>query len=152
MKVKIFFLFFLVLLFSFIVDAHLEGESVETKNYRYEIAFSEDPEINKNSFIAVYIENSKGERISGEKVWLRISKGDEVLFSSTEFTSDYSGAITLSYKFKEYGNHTIDVSVNGEKASYEFLVENDITMKDVSSFFIIVLIIFVLIGYTLLRK
>ena len=50
------------------------------------------------------MDNLEGERISATKAWVRLSLGDSILVSSTDFITD-DGTIDFSATFMEPGDH-----------------------------------------------
>lgn len=134
------------------MSAHLDGDAIKTQNYMYEVAFAQPPEIRADNSLVIYVEDGEGNRLENKKVWLRLSYKDRVLMSSTNFVTDEFGAITLSYSFKDYGNYKLDISVDGEKATYGFQIKNTTNFMD---YFVLLLILVVIFGFTkyrILRK
>ena|SRR3989338_2392410 len=132
MKKKFLSLFFTVLVListlSALTYAHLEGEAIKTKSYRFEFTFINTPNIDSDNAIVVKIENSEGLPLSNKSVWMRISKNNNVLFSSNNFITDDSGSVIISYKFTDYGKYNIDASVvSNEVAHYDFEITQEKT-------------------------
>ncbi len=156
-KIDFFILSFVfILLISTLSYAHLEGEAIKTKDYRFEFAFANAPNINSDNAIIIKIENSEGTALSNSSVWVRISKDDKLLFSSSNFLTDDSGAIIMAYKFSEYGNYDLDVSLNKdsnkETANYKFQIkQQETTIWEYFILAVIFVIVFVLMKNVMLK-
>lgn len=66
---------------------------------------------NDKAIMSLIIHNATtGEILEIENLWIRISKGDEILFTASDFKTRKDGGIFFGYTFKESGNYTIDFS------------------------------------------
>ena len=107
--------------------AHLEGEAIEKDGYRIELGqVPQSAVAGENVTFSLSMENLEGERISDIKAWVRLSLGDLILFSSTDFITD-KGTIDFSATFMEPGDHemltrVVDI-VNAKEVTVTFKVK-----------------------------
>lgn len=69
------------------------------------------------------------EGLEMDKIWIRISKGNTVWFSSPDFKTRTNGPLYLTYAFPEPGKYNIDVSTDNRpgKVTFEILVKENNT-------------------------
>lgn len=123
---KIIFTILLLILSASPAVAHLNGEAIEEGGYRVELGrVPENLVVGENVAFSVSMENLEGQRISSTKAWVRLSLGDSILFSSTDFITD-DGTIDFSATFMEPGEHemltrVVDI-VNSKEVTVTFKV------------------------------
>lgn len=123
---RYYLLFLIILINLFSSYAHVGGEEKIIDGYKIE--FVQQPEqavvgISKLVFLLENATNNEG--ISNIEGWVRISKGDEILFSSSHFTSDEFGAISVSYNFLSPGDYEAKIEFRPEekKINTDFAIE-----------------------------
>ena len=99
-----------------------------------------EPKADERAIMSLSIHNSSTkEPLNIEKLWIRISKGDEILFTSNDFRIKADGPLFFGYMFKESGTYAIDFSAQYKgkdvKTSFTVPVKKD-TQKILKSFLI----------------
>jgi len=128
MQKKIFFLFLVFLLFSLNVFGNGVGNFQEKEADGYIFEFGIEPKyvIEKQKIpmsISVH-KKETGKPTSVENFWIRISGGEEIVFSSTDLKTQETGPIIFLFAFPKEGLYTIDFGFNeqGKQVSAQYEV------------------------------
>jgi len=111
MKGVIFALLIMMLLFIGLASSHLDGGSdVSVNGYLIDFGYTPDkPMANERTIILFNLLNaSTNESIYPDRVWIRISENDTILFSG-QF-SPVAGSTTFTYTFSKPGDYSIDAT------------------------------------------
>lgn len=96
------------------VTANGVGNEIEKIVNGFSFEFGIDPKIpiaNEKTTMSLSVHNaSTGKALRVEDLWIRISKANEILFTSSDFRITEYGPMFFGYIFKESGNYTIDFS------------------------------------------
>lgn len=108
-----------------------------------------EPKVDERTIMSLSIHNAlTGEALKIDDLWIRISKGNKILFTSSDFRIKSTGPMFFGYMFKESGTYSIDFSAKYKgkdvKTSFTVSVKKD-TKKTLKNF-LIYAIVFVL-GY-----
>ena len=113
---------FAVLFFAIINIAIANGVGNEIKKtvggFYFEFGIDpKEPKANEKVYMSLSFHNaSTAKPIKIDNLWVRISKGNEILFTSGDFRIKQEGPLYFGYIFKESGNYAIDFSFkNGNK-------------------------------------
>ena len=111
-----------ILFFTIINIAIANGVGNEVqktvKGYYFEFGIDpKEPKANEKAYMSLSFHNaSTAKPIKIDNLWVRISKGNEILFTSGDFRIKQEGPLYFGYIFKESGNYAIDFSFkNGNK-------------------------------------
>jgi hypothetical protein len=125
-----------LLLLPVSASAHLDGEAIIDNGYRVELGQDRQSlALNENTSFSLAIESLEGERVRESKAWVRLSLGDQVIFSSTDMqTTD--GTIDFSVTFLESGQYELLARVDDinaeQQASAEFVLEVPEVQEEIS--------------------
>jgi len=129
------------------VFAHHIGNEVEREVDGFIFEFGSHqlkPTTSEKNIMTFSFYNSTKTPLETDNLWIRISKGNTIFFSSTDFSFKTNGPVTLTYLFTKPGNYTIDLSTKDENKTLKtsFPVE----VVEEQSFFIYILpFVFILI-------
>lgn len=113
MKSLIFSLIFFIYLVSLALANGAGNEITKIVNgFSFEFGMeNKELKTNEKAIMSLIIHNATtGEILEIEGLWIRISKGNEIFFTASDFKTRKDGGIFFSYTFKESGNYTIDFS------------------------------------------
>ena len=129
------------------VEAHGIGNEIrkEIDGYLFEFGIESDkPKANEKIVMTFSFHNSSTQDpIEAESLWLRISKGDKIFFSTNDLAFKNSGPISFVYLFPEAGKYSIDISTKykSKEVAANFTVEvSEPQEKLISYGFLIILI------------
>ena len=91
-----------------------------------------EPIANERVIMSLSVHNSSTkEPLDIESLWIRISKGNEILFTSGDFRIKKEGPLFFGYAFKESGNYAIDFSFKQDgrnvKTDFNVSIKKDYT-------------------------
>lgn len=115
------------------VFAHAEGNAIEDGNYRVELSSfpEEDLQPFETIIFSVVLEDLEAEPIYETKAWVRISKNDQILFSSADLqTTD--GTVDFEYLFPDHGDYEMTVRLVNLENEDEASVTFPLTIGDLS--------------------
>ena len=97
----------------------------EVGNYYIEFGIEPAPKIREKAIISFSVHLQNGTPIAIDDFFVRISKGDRILFATTDFAISKEGPMFVTYEFPEQGNYDIDISAifNGDKIQASFPVQ-----------------------------
>ena len=108
-----------------------------------------EPKADERVIMSLSVHNSSTkEPLDIESLWIRITKGNEILFTSGDFRIKKEGPLFFGYMFKESGTYTIDFSAKhkGKDVKTSFPVSVEKVAEKAFKNFLIFAILFVL-GY-----
>ncbi len=110
-----------------------------------------EPKANELVTISLFVHNESSKEFIGiNDLWIRISKGDKILFSSLDFRIKKENPLFMNYIFPENGNYTIDISArhNDKDIKTHFTIDVKDNALDIFKNILIFIIIFI-VGYVL---
>ncbi len=127
MKAFLFLIFLLFFSLSIFGNGVGNYQEKEANGFVFEFGIEPNFVIEKQKIpmsISVH-EKQSGKAIETENFWIRISKGEEIVFSSTDLKTKATGPIMFVYAFPEEGLYAIDFGFNdgqGKQVSAGFEV------------------------------
>ncbi len=112
-----------------------------------------EPRVNELTTMSLLIHNeTTGNLIETNDLWIRISKGDKIFFSSLDLRLKKETPLYMNYIFTESGEYTIDISAryNGRYIMTTFTV--DIKDKNVGIKYLLIFIAIFILGYIVWRR
>ena len=150
---KIIFLLVFAFLFTIgLAIANGAGNYVEKtiNGFLFEFGIEpQEPKADQRAIMSLSVHNSSTkEPLNIEKLWIRISKGNEILFTSNDFRIRADGPMFFGYTFKESGDYVIDASAKygGKDIKTNFTVNIKGSSKLILTGIIIFIISFIM-GY-----
>jgi len=139
-----------------LVFANGVGNEVRKESGNYYVEFGIDPKesiANELTTMSFSIHQKDGIPIATDNVWLRISKGNDILVSSSNFRITTEGPMYFTYAFPKKGNYEIEIStkINNENVKANF----DVNIEGINYLFVyltIALFVGIIIGYFLKKK
>lgn len=112
------------------VFAHLNSEALKDNGYQFEIGQfpAEQPLSGKSTFFAIRFELENGNAVNNGEAWIRISKGDEILFSSSDFVTD-DATIDFEYMFPDQGEYELTIRFIDSKTKEEATIKKMISVE-----------------------
>ena len=116
-----------------------------------------EPKANEKAIMSLSVHNtSTGEALKIEDLWIRTSKGNEILFTSNDFKISESGPMFFGYTFKESGEYDIDFSAKHDskdvRANFIVNIKSNNKVVFKNSIVLIILFIFGFIAANIIRK
>ncbi len=146
-------IFVLVFLFTIsLAIANGAGNEIKkaVNGFSFEFGIEpKEPKADERAIMSLSIHNSSTkEPLNTGNLWIRISKGNEILFTSNDFRIKADGPMFFGYTFKESGVYAIDVSAkyDGKDVKTNFTVN----VKGSGNFIfksLIILVIAFALGY-----
>lgn len=103
---KFYILVVIALLFPFGASAHLEGEALYNNSYRVEVGhYPVDLLYEKETVnFSIQLETEEGNPVPSSNAWIRISIGNDILFSSADLSTT-DGKVDFDFVFPEAGEY-----------------------------------------------
>ena len=144
-------IFIIVLTLS--ASAHGNTVGKQDKGYTIEFGIIEEPiQARSAGNIVLYLEDPQKERLPNIDAFVRVSRGNDIVFASTQLQSDASGAIPIMLWFETPGTYTVDATFEPDekvKASFDFEVKGKTKSYHPFKYglVLIILLIGIAIGY-----
>ena len=150
--IKIFLLIVALILMVPIISANGAGNYIQktVNGFLFEFGIEpKEPKADERVIMSLSVHNSSAkEPLDIESLWIRITKGNEILFTSGDFRIKKEGPLFFGYVFKESGTYTIDFSAKhkGKDVKTSFPVSVEKGAEKAFKSFLIFALVFVL-GY-----
>ena len=127
---KFYILVLIALVFPFAASAHLEGEALYDNSYRVEVGHYPADIIYEKETVnfSIQLETEKGESIQNSNAWIRIAKGNDILFASADLSAA-DGKVDFDFVFPDAGEYEIMIRVTDKENDEDATVLWPITVE-----------------------
>jgi hypothetical protein len=119
-----------LMIFPSILHAHLDGEALKDNGYQFEIGhFPEDSLIaGQQAQFSTRFEYENGNAVNKGKIWIRLAKGDEIYFSSSDFQME-DATVDFGFIFPEPGEYELTMRLVDSWYGSEATIKKMITVE-----------------------
>lgn len=118
MKQKILFFLFLLFFSSGVLGNGVGNyQKKEVSDYIFEFGIDpQQPVARQKTAMSVSVHEKQTDNVvEAENFWIRISNGEEIIFSSTDLKTKKTGPIIFIFAFPEHGVYTLDFGFDSSK-------------------------------------